>query len=339
MASESSKAKQIVDEVSGWLRVFDDGTVDRTWTGPPEALFLMDSVPPYDAPRDGITVHDITTEGGRTVRVYLPETKSRKLPIIVHFHGGGFCISHATWFMYHQFYSRLARTLPAIVVSPFLPLAPEHRLPAAIDASYAALLWLRSLARSGGSEKLRSAADFSRVFLTGDSSGGNLVHAVAARAGQASDSDSGFWSPLRLAGAIPIHPGFVRSTRSKSELEMKPDPMLTLDMLDKFLGYGLPEGATKDHPITCPMGEAAPPLETVRLPPFLVAVAERDLIRDTNFEYCEAMKRAGKDIEVVVSEGVGHCFYLNAFAVENDPVTGKRTEELILAVKDFVERH
>lgn len=341
--------KQVVDEVSGWLRVFNDGTVDRTWTGPPEVLFLMDSVPPYDTPRDGITVHDITTEDGRTVRVYLPEIKNRQLPIIVHFHGGGFCISHATWFMKHQFYSRLARTLPAIVVSPFLPLAPEHRLPAAINTSYAALLWLRSLARSGGSgginvtpppaEKLRSAADFSRVFLIGDSSGGNLVHQVAARAGQASDSDSGFWSPLRLAGGIPIHPGFVRSTRSKSELELKPDPMLTLDMLDKFLGYSLPEGATKDHPITCPMGEAAPLLETVRLPPFLVAVAERDLIRDTIFEYCEAMKRAGKDIEVVVSEGVGHSFYLNTFAVENDPVTGKRTEELILAVKDFVERH
>lgn len=351
MPSEIPKAKQVVDEVSGWLRVFDDGTVDRTWTGPPEALFLMEPVLPYHTPRDGVSVHDVDIaaddDGRRTVRVYLPEIENRQLPVIVHLHGGGFCISHATWFMYHHFYSRLARTLPAIVISPFLPLAPEHPLPAAIDASYAALLWLRTLARGVDinvtspppTENLRSAADFSRVFLIGDSSGGNLVHKVAARAGEATESDSGFWAPLRLAGGIPIHPGFVRSTRSRSELELKPDPMLTLDMLDKFLGYALPEGATKDHPITCPMGEAAPPLETMRLPPFLVAVADRDLIRDTNFEYCEAMRQARKDIEVVVSQGVGHSFYLNTFAVENDPVTGKRTEELIMAVKDFVERH
>lgn len=343
IADENSK--KVVEEVSGWLRVFDDGTVDRTWAGPPEPLFLMQSVPPYATPRDGITVHDIPTDP--MVRVYLPEgDHSSNLPILLHFHGGGFCISHATWLMYHQFYTRLAAAIPAIVVSPFLPLAPEHRLPAAIDACYNALLWLRTLSRNSVLEqsfpavdKLCSSADFSRVFLIGDSSGGNLVHAVAAKAGRAEETEEGFWSPLRLAGGIPLHPGFVRSTRSKSEIETEPDAFLTLDMLDKFLAFALPEGSTKDHPITCPMGEEAPPIEGLRLPPFLVALAKNDLIRDTNLEYCEAMKRAGKDLEMVTSEGVGHSFYLNKMAVDLDPTTGKRCEELILAIKDFVDRH
>ncbi|KAH6779639.1 Tetratricopeptide repeat superfamily protein [Perilla frutescens var. hirtella] len=57
-------------------------------------------------------------------------------------------------------------------------------------------------------------------------------------------------------------------------MERPETPFLTLDMMDKFLAMALPEGAMKDHPITCPMGEAAPPLEKVKLPPYLYCVAE-----------------------------------------------------------------
>ncbi|WOL10936.1 hypothetical protein Cni_G19696 [Canna indica] len=51
------------------------------------------------------------------------------------------------------------------------------------------------------------------------------------------------------------------------------------------------------------------------------------------------MKKAGKDVEVLVSSGVSHSFYLNKFAIDNDPVTEKRTEELIAPIKDFISRH
>ncbi|KAJ1693327.1 hypothetical protein LUZ63_010025 [Rhynchospora breviuscula] len=338
--SAHPKTKKVVDEVSGWLRVFDDGSVDRTWTGPPEALPLMEPVPPYSIPHDGITLHDLP--GSPNLRLYLPKSDAdKKLPIFLHLHGGGFCISHHSWLMYHQFYARIAREVQAAVISVELPLAPEHRLPAAIDTSIAALIRLRSIARSPvddpASELLSDNVDFSRVFLIGDSSGGNLAHVVAAKALEETDE---FWAPLKLAGGIPLHPGFVRSTRSRSELELKADSVFfTLDMLDKFLALGLPVGATKDHPYTCPMGEAAPPLEKVRLPPFLVGVAELDLVRDTDLEYCEAMKKAGKQVEVLISCGVSHSFYLNKFAVDMDPTTGERTRELVAAIKDFVERH
>ncbi|MCI72011.1 putative carboxylesterase 15-like, partial [Trifolium medium] len=52
---------------------------------------------------------------------------------------------------------------------------------------------------------LEEYGDFDKVFLIGDNSGGNFVHEVAARAGSTD------LSPVRLAGAIPIHPAFVRS--------------------------------------------------------------------------------------------------------------------------------
>ncbi|KAH7677220.1 Carboxylesterase protein [Dioscorea alata] len=331
--------KTVIDEVPGWLRLFDDGSVDRTWTGPPQVLFHISSIPPSPTPNsDNVTVHDLP--GEPNLRLYLPTgdhlSPGTLLPILLHFHGGGFCISHNSWYMYHQFYSRLAGAIPAAIFSVELSLAPEHRLPSQIHDSFSALVRLRSISENQNSGPLFSSLDFSRVFLIGESSGGNLVHEVAALAGNETD---GFWSPVKLAGAIPIHPGFVRATRSKSELEMKQNPTITLDMLDKFMALALPEGATKDHPYTCPMGTAAPAMETLRLPPFMVCVADKDLIRDTNYEYCEAMKKAGKKVEVLVSEGMSHTFYLNKMAVESDPIIAQRTKELIDAIKDFVSRH
>ncbi|KAI9398522.1 hypothetical protein POPTR_003G192600v4 [Populus trichocarpa] len=335
--------KKLVEEVSGWLRTFDDGSVDRTWTGPPEVTFMAEPVPPHEEFKEGVVVRDVTIDekSGLRVRIYLPQHEPHytdshnKLPIIVHFHGGGFCISQADWYMYYYMYYRLARSASAIVVSVYLRLAPEHRLPAAIDDGFSALMWLRSLGQGHDSYEpwFNNYGDFNMVFLIGDSSGGNLVHHVAARAGHVD------LSPVRLAGGIPVHPGFVRSVRSKSEMEQPESPFLTLDMVDRFLKLALPKGCTKDHPFTCPVGHEAPPLDSLNLPPFLLCVAETDLIRDTEMEYYEAMRKANKDVELLINPGVGHSFYLNKIAVDMDPHTAAQTTGLMEGIIEFIKRH
>uniref|UniRef100_I1QXH2 NAC domain-containing protein n=1 Tax=Oryza glaberrima TaxID=4538 RepID=I1QXH2_ORYGL len=247
-ANPTTTTRTLVESVTNWIRVYSDGSVDRL--GPPEAAAFMVLVPPYDDPRDGVTVHDVATDHGVDVRLYLTTTApARRRPVLVHFHGGGFCLSHAAWSLYHRFYARLAVDLDvAGIVSVVLPLAPEHRLPAAIDAGHAALLWLRDVA-SGGSdtiahpavERLCGAADFSRVFLIGDSAGGVLVHNVAARAGEAGAEAL---DPIRLAGGVQLHPGFILPEKSPSELENPPTPFMTQETVDKFVVLALPP--TKD---------------------------------------------------------------------------------------------
>nr|WIV69105.1 PUCXE28 protein [Pyrus ussuriensis] len=311
-----SEKKKPVEEVSGWLRVFDDGSVDRRWTGPPEVQFMVKPVAAHDEFVDGVSTKDVIADksSGLRVRIYLPEQKPEnndtKLPIILHFHGGGFCISQADWYMYYHIYTKLSRSTNAVVISVYQRLAPEHRLPAAIEDGYSALLWLRSLARGEQNEPHLSHADYNRVFLIGDSSGGNIVHHVAAQAGTAD------LSPLRLAGGIPIHPGFVRAERSKSQLEQPQSTFLTLDM-----------------------GPEAQPLGDLKLPPFLLCVASKDLLIDTEIEYFEAMKKANKDVELLINEGVSHSFYLNKIAVDMDPETAAETERLIAGIKQFIKNH
>ncbi|KAK2640253.1 hypothetical protein Ddye_028048 [Dipteronia dyeriana] len=331
--------KTLVDEVSGWLRVYDDGSVDRTWAGPPEVKFISEPMPHHHHFVDGVATADVIINpvSGLSVRIYLPEknpTDLDKFPIVLHFHGGCFCVSRADWFLYYQMYTKLARSARAIVVSVYLRLAPENRLPAACDDGFEALQWLGSLSRAESHETwLDQHADFNRVFLIGDSSGGNVVHEVAARAGHVD------LSPMKLSGAIPIHPGFFRSERSKSELEQPESQFLTLNIVDKFLKLALPVNCTKDHPITCPMGAEAPPLEELKLPPILLCLAENDLMKDTEMEYYQGLTKAQKEVELLISPGMGHSFYLNKIAVDLDPNTSAQTSGLIQGISEFIHAH
>ncbi|KAH1253815.1 putative carboxylesterase 6 [Glycine max] len=178
--------KKLVDEVSGWLKIYDDGSVDRTWSRQDQFKFMVERVPPHKKFIDGVAVRNVIITN-HCVRLYPPEIKSKdsqKLPIVLHFHGCGFCISEPDWFMYYQIHTQFAQSIRSIVVSPFLRRAPEHRLPAAIDDGFDTLIWLQTVAQSGSFEPwLEQHGDFNRVFLIGDSSGGNSMHEVAARAG------------------------------------------------------------------------------------------------------------------------------------------------------------
>ncbi|XVF41059.1 hypothetical protein PTKIN_Ptkin01aG0249600 [Pterospermum kingtungense] len=63
----------------------------------------------------------------------------------------------------------------------------------------------------------------------------------------------------------------------------------------------MPLGSTKDHPITCLMGQTASPIDSLDSPPFLLRVSEKDLIKDTEMEYYEAMRKGNKDVKLPIS--------------------------------------
>ncbi|XP_037432892.1 probable carboxylesterase 17 [Triticum dicoccoides] len=341
--------KKLVEDIGGWIKVYDDGTIERS-PPPPEASQLATTIAPYDVPRNGVTVHDI--RANPPLRLYLPEAAplaGRRLPVLLHFHAGVFCLTDPTWSLYHCFYARLAASIPiAGIVSITLPLAPEHPLPAAIAAGFAAIDWLKSLAQPGllaepvleptsdPVGKLKAVADFSRVFLIGDSNGANLVHHVAAGFNSA---ERAYRGPVRLAGAIMLNPGFSRSTPSRSEsADMQLDPYVDYKLADRLLALALPKGATRDHPYIWPVRDDAA-AAVLAMPPLLVSVATLDTMRDRQVEYCNVMRRAGKDVEVAQSPGVGHMFYLNQGAPEPaDEEAAARIAELIEAIRGFVGR-
>nr|ABK25952.1 unknown [Picea sitchensis] len=298
-----------VENMRGLLKVYRDGTIFRLEN---PRMFVQPSL----QGEGGVASKDVVLNEtlGLWVRLYLPssylqqQTEKRRLPLIVYFHGGGFCLFSPAVPDLHNFTLKLTQSVGAIVVSVAYRLAPEHRLPAAYDDCITALQWVSSHAVDGGDFErdpwLHSHADFSQVYLLGDSAGGNIAHHGVVRSGGVEA-----WSPMKIRGAIFVQPGFGAEKRTRSESECPPDAFLTLQHSDACWRISLPVGSNRDHPFCNPWSDGAPKLEDVTLPPLLVAIGGRDMLRDSNYVYCESLKQCGKSVEVMVLEEEGHAFY------------------------------
>ncbi|KAL0369464.1 UNVERIFIED_CONTAM: putative carboxylesterase 15 [Sesamum angustifolium] len=189
---------------------------------------------------------------------------------------------------------------------PDYRLAPENRLPAAIEDGYGAVKWLQAQAVAEEPDTwLTEVVDFSRVFISGDSSGGNIAHNLAVRLG----AGSGELAPVRVRGYVYLAPFFGGSVRTRSEAEGPKEAPLTLELVDRFWRLSIPAGETTDHPLVNPFGPNSPNLEKMDLDPILVVVGGSDLLKDRAGEYAEKLKKWGKKVEYVEFEGEQHDFF------------------------------
>lgn len=123
------------------------------------------------------------------VRIYEPEADGPR-PLVVFLHGGGWVLCDLD--THDGLCRQLAALTGALVVSVDYRRAPEHPFPAASHDAYAAARWAAAHARELG-------CDPDRLFVAGDSSGGNLAAAVALRA--LSDPEG-----PKVAGQLLLYP-------------------------------------------------------------------------------------------------------------------------------------
>ncbi|KAK5069675.1 hypothetical protein LTR24_010701 [Lithohypha guttulata] len=106
------------------------------------------------------------------VKVYQPtEPSSTGSPLIVMYHGGGFCIGAPEG--EEQTCRNMVQAFGAVCVSASYRLAPEHPFPAAPNDSWDALKWAAANAKS-------LKADPSQGFIVGGTSAGGNITAVLA---------------------------------------------------------------------------------------------------------------------------------------------------------------
>ncbi|CAL5005743.1 unnamed protein product [Urochloa decumbens] len=272
--------------------------------------------PPSLDARTGVASKDVVVDQatGLRARIYRPSRGAviggggRRLPVLLYFHGGAFVVESAFDPVYHGYLNALVAKANVVAVSVNYRLAPEHPLPAAYDDAWAALQWVVDNARRGGGGEpwLAKHGDVSRLFLAGDSAGGNIAHNLAMRAGQ----QQSFRFVPGGGGAAPAIRGVA--------------------LLDPyFLGRYVFPGAERawgficagrygtGHPYVNPA--AALPASAWRaLPPgrVLMTVSGNDRLGPFQRAYVDALRGSGwrGEARLYVTPGEGHCYFLNNLA-------------------------
>ncbi|KAK7278774.1 hypothetical protein RJT34_23810 [Clitoria ternatea] len=295
----------VVEDCMGLLQLFSDGSIFRSQ----DIQFPQPSSTNHHHHLVTFKDYIYHKKFNLHLRVYRPNTNTnnKKLPVVMFFHGGGFCFGSRAWPHIQDCCVRLAWALNAIIVAPDYRLAPEHRLPAAVDDGVEALRWLQrqGLGDHGGDDLwVTQDVDFDRVFVVGDSSGGNIAHHMAVQLGSGSKE----MGPVRVRGYVLLGPFFGGVIRTKSE-EGPPEQMLTLEMLDRLWRLSTPIGETRDHPLANPFGACSPNLGDVKLDPILVIVGQNELLKDRAFDYVTRLRELGKNTEYVEFKGKEHGFF------------------------------
>ncbi|CAL9195725.1 unnamed protein product [Musa hybrid cultivar] len=305
---------EVERDLSPFLRIYKSGRVER--------LLGTEVLPAGTDPATGVASKDVLfdPDAGLWVRLYLLDlagcTPDKRLPVVVYFHGGSFTVETAASSTYHNYLNSLVAAACVLGVSVNFRRPPEHPLPAAYDDSLAAVRWVTETGEAWVAER----GDLGRVFLAGDSAGGNIAHQVALRAGA-----EVLGGGAVIKGLVLIHPFFWGAEPLGSE-----DPVFD-ERIDSVWRLLCPGASGLDDPRVNPLAELAPSLGALPCRRELVAVAEKDRLRERSLAYYEALRRSGWDGEALLleSEGEQHVFHLH------NPHSDKARAKL-RAVVDFL---
>lgn len=236
--------------------------------------------------------------GPLPMRMFKPAARLRSaqgsqdaLPVLVYFHGGGWVIGDLD--VYDTLCRQLANQAGCAVVSVDYRMGPEHRFPAAVDDSYAALLWVASHAHQLG-------VDRERIAVGGDSAGGNLAAVVAILA----RDDAQAQPHLNLVFQLLIYPVTDMRRGHASHRTNGEGFGLTRDTMAYFEKHYLSDPRHVEDWRVSPL--LAPDLS--RLPPGLLITAGFDPLRDEGLAYADALSEAGTDVTYVCFDRQVHGF-------------------------------
>ncbi|KAH6797802.1 alpha/beta-Hydrolases superfamily protein [Perilla frutescens var. hirtella] len=299
---------------------------------------------------------------------YLPENSGRncrKLPVILHFHGGGWISGGSDTVANDVFCRRLARSCDAVVVAVGYRLAPESRFPAAFEDGVKVLNWLakqanlaecgRSLGnrRGGGGGGgggdgrrmqivdgfgasmvepwLAAHADLSRCVILGVSCGANIGNYVAqysVKAGKLLD-------PVRVVAQVLMYPFFIGSIPTPSEIKLSNSYLYDKAMSLLAWKLFLPEADFNlDHPAANPLNPARE-LPLKYMPPTLTIIAEHDWMRDRAISYAEELRKVKIDAPVLDYKDAIHEF-ATLDALLKTPQAQACCEDIAIWMKKYI---
>jgi monoterpene epsilon-lactone hydrolase len=243
---------------------------------------------PFDAMMEGVLPYDnnLTFESdtiGGVPGVWVHPAHYRPEEAILHLHAGWFNFGSARAF--RNLVGHLAARAGARAFIPDYRLAPEHPFPAAIDDVEACYRGL-------------DERNIRRVAVTGDSAGGNLALALAARV-----TSGALVVKSKLVGLAALSP-VTDLTLSGASYETRAvaEPYFTREQVAELVGSYLGSADPNDP--------RASPLQAKLhgLPPLRIHVGEDEVLLDDSRRYVERAVASGVDAHLDVWQGLAHGF-------------------------------
>jgi len=241
-----------------------------------------------DLPRAALPrVEDIAVPAadGTMLAARLYASASEQLPALLYFHGGGFTIGSLE--THDSLCRQLALQSGAAVLALDYRLAPEHRFPAAVEDSWAALKWLAGQGPSLG-------LDIGRLAVGGDSAGGALAAVAAIHA-----RDIG----LPLALQLLITPGTAAFGDTTSHETFANGYLLEAADIAWFFDHYIDTAQRGDWRFAPLLAD-----DVEGVAPACVVLAECDPLVDEGLAYADRLRAAEVAVELELVRGVTHDF-------------------------------
>jgi acetyl esterase len=262
---------------------------------PSAARAVLTGVQAADITKPEADSEDRSISGGPTgeiaLRIVRPRGLPGPLPVVMHFHGGGWILGDK------ETHDRLTRDIAtgaqATVVFVDYARSPEAHYPVAIEQAYAATQWVVANGASLG-------VDPSRLALFGESVRGNMVAAVTLLAKERRGPQIRF--------QVLCYPVTDADFATASYMQFAEGPWLTRKAMQWFWDSYAPDVATRNDPTASPLRAS---LEQLRgLPPALVITDENDVLRDEGEAYAHKLLAAGVPVTATRYLGTIHDFML-----------------------------
>jgi acetyl esterase len=253
--------------------------------------------------------HKIDTADGDRIRIRTLKPEGDSKGVLVYFHGGGWVIGDIDY-QYDHVGRDLVLATDCTVVLVNYRKAPEHPFPAAVDDSYAGLVW-------AGEHRAELAFEGAPLIVAGDSAGGNISAVMAQWA-----RDRG--GP-QVDLQVLIYPVTDCDLTTASCLAPENQLLLSTEYMAWFWKHYLPDEEARKDPSASPL--RAKNLEN--LPPALVYVAPYDPLHDEGVAYAEAMRKAGVEVTLDEAPGQMHAYFQMAGILPGYDIGVRRVADYI----------
>uniref|UniRef100_J3MY80 Alpha/beta hydrolase fold-3 domain-containing protein n=1 Tax=Oryza brachyantha TaxID=4533 RepID=J3MY80_ORYBR len=306
-ANGSDPDNIVAFDFSPYLILYKSGRVHR--------MDGTDRVPAGVDEGTGVKSKDVVIDRGTglSARMYLPPPakggdKNKDLgalPVLVFFHGGAFVIESAFTAKYHDYLNKVTAKAGVVAVSVDSRLAPEHPVPTAYDDSWQALNWVARNGKSGPEPWLRDRGNMSRLFLAGDSAGGNIAHDMAMRAGK----EGGLEGGVAITGILLLDPYFWGKNPVGAETT---DPAVRRKY-EATWAFICDNKYSIDDPLVNPLSMPAPELRKLACSRVAVTVSDLDIFKERAAAYAAALRDSGwaGEVEQYETAGENHVYFLD----------------------------